>query len=139
MVSAPNQAKPTTRGPVLGIAIVAGLIAAILTYVYLTHVSANREPVAASGLVSVVVASKNIPARALITDDVLSLRSVPISQAPADHASTLLDVSGKITTSPISAGQAITQSLLVRRGVEMGLTPMACRRSSVPSLWRSIL
>jgi pilus assembly protein CpaB len=115
-----NPKRPSSRGKTLAIAVILAAIAAILTFVVLTKKTQQQAaPPPPVVLTPVVMAAQDIPARTQITDSMLKV--VDMDTAPNDSVQRQVDLVGKVTTTPISNGQPITNSDVTLRGPEMGL------------------
>jgi pilus assembly protein CpaB len=125
-----NVQLSRTRGLQLVLAVSLGLVAALLTYLWLGRES---KPVAPpSPPVNVIIAGRDIAARTLLSPDMLAVRSVPPSHAPQGSISTAAELSGAVTISPIAKGQPVTRQTVAARGVELGLA------FGVPPFYRAV-
>lgn len=116
-----QREKAPTRPRALGIALFFGTLAALATYFWLNHQATQNAGTHPAATVSTVVAVQDIPARTTITQAMLEVRRVAPGQVPADAATAISDLVGKVATAPISAGSPLTNGLIVTRGIEMGL------------------
>lgn len=98
--------------------LVVGLVLATLTGVALYGVSqqmAQRPQGAAAAslpTIDVIVANVDLPARTVITKDVVALKSYPSDLVPVGAVTNEADALGQATIAPISKGQAIVRGQL---------------------------
>lgn len=88
-------------------ALVLGLLAAILVGVYLSNLSSDNgsSSSTSSATVPVVVAALNIPARTVVTERMLTVKSVPIDVAVVGAFSKTADVVGQTAQVNVAAGE----------------------------------
>ncbi len=100
-------------------ALAAGLAAATLAFLLVR----SRAPAdaAAPPVISVVVAARDLPARTRLTPALLALRPMPPNDIPEGAAKTPGVFAGKITTAPIGAGIAVTDSAVVAPSAALGM------------------
>lgn len=100
-------------------ALAAGLAAAGLAFLLVR----SRLPAeaAASSVVAVVVAARDIPPRTLLTAAALRLRSISVSDVPAGASKTPAQFIGKVSVLPIAAGSPLTQSAVVVPDASLGM------------------
>lgn len=100
-------------------ALAAGLAAATLAFLLVR----GRTPAdaAASPTITVVVAARDLPARTRLTAALLTLRPMPLNNIPEGASKTLGVFVGKITTGPIGAGSAVTDSAVVAPSAALGM------------------
>jgi pilus assembly protein CpaB len=115
-----------TGKAVLFLALLLGLISAVLVYVYLSE--AGGEKTAASGETKpVVVAKEDIPVATRITDDMVEIREISVDAVHPDSFSTTEGVVGNLARYPITAGEQIlsdrvaASSLTLPEGKELPL------------------
>lgn len=103
----------------LGLALVLGLVAAILVKSTLNH---RSLPMAANAnTVTVVVAKQDVdPGKEMDKDD-LTIAHVPAEIAPSHVFSDPTQLVGRVTIAPLSRGQTIMESLLAPSGTGSGL------------------
>lgn len=103
----------------LGLAIVLGLVAAILVRNTISH--HNSAATSNSNMVAVVVAKGDVePGKALDKEDLVIAR-VPAEIAPGHVFSDPNQLVGRVVISPLSKGQTIMESLLAVAGTGSGL------------------
>jgi pilus assembly protein CpaB len=103
----------------LGLALVLGLVAAILVKNTMSHRSAPISSNANS--VAVVVAKQDIdPGKAMDKED-LTIARVPAEIAPSHVFSDPAQLEGRVAIAPLSRGQTIMESLLAPTGTGSGL------------------
>ena len=105
-----------SRGRLLGVAVMLGLAAAGLTAFYMTRITEAADPVE-----RVVVAKMNIPARAKITEDMLTYQQVPRGARHPEAMSTAQPFVGKVTKQSITAGEQILITKFFQERRESGL------------------
>lgn len=99
-------------------ALAAGLAAAALAFLLVR----SRTPAdAATPPISVVVAARDLPARTRLTPALLTLRPMAASDIPEGAAKTMGVFTGKITTQPIGAGLAVTDSAVTAPSAALGM------------------
>ena len=119
-----NPQPPKGRNTTLIMALVAGIAAAALAYVFLnrqqspTVVTVQAPP----QLQSVVVATRDIPVRQPITPDMVRLDSVPPSKVNPNSATTLSAVEGQISVNPILKNAQVASTDVQPRSDKWGLS-----------------
>jgi pilus assembly protein CpaB len=115
-----------TGRAVLFLALLLGLISAVLVYVYLSQ--AGGEKTAASGETEpVVVAKQDIPVATRITADMVEIKEVSVDAVHPDAFSSTEGVVGNLARYPITAGEQIlsdrvaASSLTLPEGEELPL------------------
>jgi pilus assembly protein CpaB len=115
-----------TGKAVLFLALLLGLISAVLVYVYLSQ--AGGEKTAASGETKpVVVAKQDIPVATRITADMVEIKEVSVDAVHPDSFSTTEGVVGNLARYPITAGEQVlsdrvaASSLTLPEGKELPL------------------
>jgi pilus assembly protein CpaB len=115
-----------TGKAVLFLALLLGLISAVLVYVYLSQ--AGGEETAASGETEpVVVATQDIPVATRITADMVEIKEISADAVHPDSFSTTEGVVGNLARYPITAGEQIlsdrvaASSLTLPEGEELPL------------------
>ena len=99
-------------------ALAAGLAAATLAFLLVR----SRTPAdAAPPAISVVVAARDLPARTRLTPALLTLRPMAANDIPDGASKTLAVFTGKITTEPIGAGLAVTDSAVTAPSAALGM------------------
>lgn len=114
-------------------ALAAGLAAATLAFL-LVRGRTSADATAASPTVAVVVAARDLPARTRLIPALLTLRPMPLNNIPEGASKTLGVFVGKITTGPIGAGSAVTDSAVVAPSAALGMAfslPPALRAVTV--------
>lgn len=105
-----------SRGRLLVVAVMLGLAAAGLTAFYMTRITEAADPVE-----RVVVAKMNIPARAKITEDMLTYQQVPRGARHPEAMSTAQPFVGKVTKQSITAGEQVLLTKFFQERRESGL------------------
>lgn len=119
--------KQMPRNRVLAAALCLAAVAAILVYAYMSRLSdESRQPVA------VVAASKDIPARTIITQDMVRVNDFPRKLIPPNAAVSIDSVVGKVALQTIKEGNPISMNQLAPRGAALGLS------YAVPPLMRAV-
>lgn len=103
-------------GKMLAIAMVLGLITAVLVYLYVGRMTQVQPAQHKPQLAEVVVARQELPPRTVITPDMLKLERVPVELIHKDAAISLDQVNGRIVKSPIMAGEQVLTTRLVPAG-----------------------
>ena len=103
----------------LGLAIILGLVAAILVRNTIAHRSTGNT--SNSNTVAVVVAKLDVEPGKELTKEDLAVAKVPAEIAPGHVFSDPNLLVGRVATSPLSVGQTIMESLLAPSGTGSGL------------------
>lgn len=114
-----NSVRPAARWGTLGLALGAGLAAALLAFVLVRSRMASGS--AAPALVPVVVAAHDIPARTRLTAALLKVRSVPPTGAPDGSIASPADLAGRVVLRPVLTGKAITVPMVAASGAALGM------------------
>ena len=88
----------------------------------------------AANMVSVVVAKQDIPARAVVSESMLKVVSMPANLAPAEAAKDMQSVVGKVTMLQIMQGDVLTERKVLNDPGMAGFTgaiPPDCRAISI--------
>ena len=120
------------RNITFGIAAVLAIGTGLLTFTYLT--SMNRNATVVSAPRTIVVAARDIPARALISLDMLAVARRPADAIDPDSVTAPATAVGSIARVTIPAGSAVTSSK-IGRAFDAGLTeriPEGMRAISIP-------
>ncbi|NSW54714.1 MAG: Flp pilus assembly protein CpaB [Armatimonadetes bacterium] len=112
-----------TRRAAVGIAIICGALAAFLAVVYLQGQKkpATPEPPKTT---EVVVPRVDIPARTVITEDMLSVITVKVEDAPRLPVKTPQSIVGYVAVEDLTAQRPISHSQVMARGSAFGLSGM---------------
>ena len=119
-----NPQGPKGRNTTLIIAVVAGAAAALLAFLFLNkpaQQAAAPVAVAAPALSPVVVASKDIPARTIVTNDMVKIDNLPKDKLTGQEALAPADVLGKVASVPIATGAPILTSAVMAKDPGIGL------------------
>lgn len=114
---------PKGRNTQLIMAIVAGLTAAVLAYIWIRQqqqtvvkptpvVQAVQAPQPVVPTVETIQAAKDIPARTIITSDMITYYSVPQPKMPQNAVVNMKEVVGMAAITPIKSGQTIIHDML---------------------------
>jgi pilus assembly protein CpaB len=98
------------------LALLLGLVSAVLIGVYLSNLEGDDSTPAATATAPVVVAAQDIPALTRITPEMLTVKSVPVDLAVATAFKDVDDAVGQLAQSQIAAGEQITQARLTSPG-----------------------
>jgi pilus assembly protein CpaB len=109
--------RPGRRGPRLALALVLGAVAAVGVYLYVGSVQQNAQRTAqataqqaAAAAVTrarVVVAKASLPAQTPLTPDTVEVRDVATEAVQPNAATSMNEVSGKVLSVPVAAGEQI--------------------------------
>src|SRR5579859_3380856 len=112
-----SNPRPGRRGPRLVLALALGIAAAAGVYMYVSSIqqqaqvsartAAQQAVVAASSRSKVVVAKVSLAAQTALTADNVELRDIPVEAVQPNAITSLTDVSGKVLTVPVAAGEQI--------------------------------
>lgn len=108
----------------LMMALVFGATATFMAMGWLKSVSQKSAQQQKPAMVPVVVASKEVPSAVALSGDQLKVRQWPSDSALAGKFSRLEDATGRVTATPLAAGEPILESKLVPKGVIPGLTAL---------------
>ncbi len=103
---------------VMILALMMGLVTSVLVWNYMQQLAQNAQPVV---MVPVLVAARDIPARAVLTEDLVKVQQV---SAEARHPQALTSrqaAAGQIAKMPIAAGEQILSSKFFGQRKESGL------------------
>ncbi|HEV2122539.1 MAG TPA: Flp pilus assembly protein CpaB [Chloroflexota bacterium] len=111
---------PTTAGgrKALLIALTLGLIAAMLSWQYVRGAGQGARQ---GGLVPVVVAAADIAVRTEVTPQMLAIKQVPADARHEKALTSLEQVTGKVTSLPIAAGEQVLGTKFFARKEDSGL------------------
>lgn len=99
--------------------IVLALLAGFVAYTSLNRVAQTPvESGSAGPTVTVVTAARDIPARTLLTQELLVEANLPVEAAPQGYAEAYDRVVGKLTMVPMFAGEPVLEQRLVDPNVE---------------------
>ncbi|HET9199796.1 MAG TPA: Flp pilus assembly protein CpaB [Dehalococcoidia bacterium] len=125
-VAAPRQ---RSNRPILLLALVFGLITAGLAYLAVTQATQDESAGSSSSSSSaqlasetVVVAAVDIPARSVITLDMLEARSVPVDALQPGSFTATEDVVGSVAVYPTPAGHQVLAANVSEFGAEAALS-----------------
>ena len=109
-----------TRRLAITIAVLCGLLAALLTYIYLSGLQRQPEK-SAVPMVQVIVPVDTINKDALLTTQMVETRIVPQDQAPADAVRDMNKIRGNIALEELPAGQPIIRKQIGEHNGLLGL------------------
>ena len=107
--NAPRQtATPRkTNRRALILALILGVVAAVLTVVFLTGREASSSDQAVEPTMQVVVAAREIAAGEEITDRMLQLKALPESAVISNAATAIEQVVGQVARYPVAVGEQL--------------------------------
>ena len=108
----------------LMMALIFGATATFMAMGWLKSLSEKRAEEQKPTVVPVVVAAKDVPSAVALAGDQLKVRQWPSDTALAGKFSRLQDVTGRVTATPLAAGEPILESKLAPKGVIPGLTAL---------------
>ncbi|MEJ2071539.1 MAG: Flp pilus assembly protein CpaB [Syntrophobacterales bacterium] len=108
----------------LMMALIFGATATFMAMGWLKSLSEKRAQHQKPTMVPVVVAAKDIPSAVALAKDQLKVRQWPSDTALAGKFSRLPDVTGRVTATPLAAGEPVLESKLAPKGVIPGLTAL---------------
>lgn len=120
---------------VLLIGVLLGLITVFFLNRYISSLNQAEEAVAASSYSEVVVAAKSIPKHVVITDDMVSLSSIPSDAVHPDAITALDKVLGGISKSEIINGEQVLSGRVVTEDIKATLSyeiPENMRAITIP-------
>ncbi len=100
-------------------ALCAGALAALLSYLFL-----NREQSQAAAMtmpVSVVVATRELPARTVIEPGMVSETTRPAAAVPANCAGSVQEVVGRVTLVPLATDEPVRRAAIAPQTASLGL------------------
>ena len=110
--------RPSRRWGTLGMALGAGLAAALLAFLLVRgQTDAGRTPPP----IPVVIAVQDIPARTRLTPGMLQVLHVPPPEAPDGSIGSPADLVGRVLVRPIAAGKAVVASAVAAPGASLGM------------------
>src|SRR4030042_2327063 len=115
MAKSITAAGGTTGRRMLLLALVAGIVAAILVYVALTRESEGTGEGAggAASTAPVVVAKQDIPARTKITSSMVEAREISLNDRSELAYTDLSEVVGRVTRYPIATNEQVLSTKVV--------------------------
>lgn len=116
----PKKSKMSSLIIMLGVAICFGLFAAIGIWQYLLQTQEKVKELSATR--AVVVASKKIPAGTKLKEEFLAIKQLPAQAVPKDYPSSINSLTGRIVKSTIEQDEIISETRLIGKGAEGGLT-----------------
>jgi pilus assembly protein CpaB len=102
----------------LGVAMVLGLAAALLSWQY---VQRQGQAARQAQLVPVIVAAADIPVRTQVQPPMLAVKQVPADARHPKAFTSLEQVNGKVTNLPISTGEQVLSTKFFERKEDSGL------------------
>lgn len=108
----------------LMMALIFGATATFMAMGWLKSLSEKRAQQQKPTVVPVVVAAKDVPSAVALAGDQLKVRQWPSDTALAGKFSRLQDVTGRVTATPLAAGEPVLESKLAPKGVIPGLTAL---------------
>ena len=119
-VRAPRGPGPLgARGGTVGLALAAGLAAALLAFLMVRGRLTAAPAVPAR--VPVVVAARDIPARTRLSAAWLRVHQAAPADLPDGAGATVAAFSGKVTTGPVRAGAALTRQGVTESSAALGM------------------
>jgi len=109
--------NPMSRSRVLATALCLGLVTAILVYAFL-----KSQATRAGAQQSVVAAREDIPARTIIKQGMVEIKSFPRSALPPASSENVESVVGSVALTPIEAGKPISLRQVAPKGAALGLS-----------------
>ena len=131
--AAPSIKRKNGKGSKLPLALslLFGILAAVLAFPLLTKKEdSNVAPVITT--MPIVVAARDIPARTVLTEDMLTFASVPVDAVHPQAVTDIQPVVGKVLQYPLVAGEPLLQPKLAEVQESLGLS------SQVPEGTRAI-
>jgi len=99
-----------TRRLAIVIAVVCGLLAALLTYFYLSKLQQQAAPIEAARNVELVTPLRDITAGTIIRSEMLGMMEVPETQVPSGAVRSVSQIVGQVGLVDLPAGQPITSA-----------------------------
>ncbi|MBI2909616.1 MAG: Flp pilus assembly protein CpaB [Chloroflexi bacterium] len=110
------------RRKALILALMLGLVAALVSYQYVQQKAALPPPPVE--MTRVVVAAADIPSRTKLSKTMLKLEEMPLSAKHPDALTSLTEAEGKVTRLPITAGEQVLSKKFSLERAESGLAFM---------------
>jgi len=108
-----GTAAGRTNRRLLLLALVAGIVAAILIYTALSRGSEGTGSAGAASMVPAVVAKQDIPARTKITTSMIEVRQMPTDDLSELAYTDLSQVVGRVTRYPIATSEQVLSTKVV--------------------------
>ena len=108
-----HTAAGSTNRRLLLLALVAGIVAAILIYTALSRGSEGTDSAGAASMVPAVVAKQDIPARTKITTSMVEVRQMPTNDRSELAYTDLTQVVGRVTRYPIATNEQVLSTKVV--------------------------
>jgi len=129
-----EKLEKMTPKQLIGLAAAVSLFIAVIIYFYLVGASQDDMKQVKQNLVTVVVASEDIPQRAVIREGILKTVEVPSDIVPAGAVTDKSSIVGKVAKTLIMQGDVITDRKLFNDGKMAGFVgaiPADCRAISI--------
>jgi len=110
-----------SRRQAFGIAAVIALVVAGLVYFVLTQ-QARRPAPESQEMVTVLVASQDIPSFTPVSAEMVGTKEVAAGEAPRDALTTAEQAIGRIAQAQVRTGDVLTRTLVAPRSADAGLT-----------------
>ena len=117
-----------TRRLAIVIAVVCGLLAALLTYFYLSKLQQRAVPEEAARNIEFVTPLHDITAGTVIRSEMLQTAEAPEDEVPAGAVRSPAQISGQVAQVDLVAGQAITSSQAQSPASFPIASPMVCEQ-----------
>jgi len=108
-----HTAAGSTNRRLLLLALVAGIVAAILIYTALSRGSEGTGSAGAASMVPAVVAKQDIPARTKITTSMVEVRQMPTNDRSELAYTDLTQVVGRVSRYPIATSEQVLSTKVV--------------------------
>lgn len=107
---------------VVALSLILGLITSTVAYIYMKNLTKPAQSPSVRATESVVVALQAIPARTLITQEMVAEREYPREAVHPNALRKLSDAVGQITVEKIEAGEQVLKTRLLGPDETLGLT-----------------
>ncbi len=111
-----------TRRQALIVAVACGLLAALLSYLYLKRPASYQQQVQAPKTVEVIVATQQIETGTRISTEMVQVKSIPEDQVPKGAITQIGEATGRVAIAPIKPGDILTDKNVRKPTSALGLS-----------------
>jgi len=98
------------------------LIGAIATGLVAWYIRNEEKRLSPSDMIPLVVASRPVPAKTILTSDMLGVKGVPRAYAPPNTLTKIEDAVGRVTTVALAEGEPLMAARVVQKEKAVGLS-----------------
>jgi pilus assembly protein CpaB len=98
------------------------LIGAVATALVAWYIQSEEKRLSPSDMIPVVVAARAVPAKTILTSDMLVTKGVPRAYAPPNTLTKIEDAVGRVTTVALAEGEPLMSARVVQKEKAVGLS-----------------